>query len=204
LSEDGYRVEQFAVSGTRRLRRSIQGDVEGYLQFLAQSRADLVLMNAWQTWSTDIVLENMVRLPGRKVVYSHCLSTDVLVRPLRVRQLAGYLLWRPYRWRLGKILRSLDAFFVLAETGCDCRFDDARLARRLGVPMHVVPNMLPAYAVAALDKNIPFGSRRAIMAVGAYEAPKGHDFVLETYAASQAFNKIPLVFFWAKRDTSGQ
>lgn len=200
LSDDGYQVEQFAVSGTRRLRRSIRGDVEGYLQFLARSRADLVLMNAWQTWSTDVVLQNMAHVPGRKVVYSHCLSTDILIRPLRVRQLAGYLLWRPYRWRLGKILRALDAFFVLAETGCDCRFDDARLARRLGVSMHVVPNMLPAYALEALDQSIPFGSRGVIMAVGAYEAPKGHDFVLKAYAASHAFNKVPLVFF-GQRET---
>jgi 1,2-diacylglycerol 3-alpha-glucosyltransferase len=191
-SPQGYFVERFSVSGARWLGNPIRGDDGKYLAFLKSSKADLLLMNAWQTWSTDIPLEHLSELPGRKVLYSHGLATDVWIPSQPLRSAIRYALWRPYRWRVVSKLRALDGLLLLAETGCDVRFDDAVLAKKLNIPRHVVPNAVPDYALAGQAYPRSYDQRRTLIDVGSLEIAKGHDFVLRAYAASKAMNRLPL------------
>jgi glycosyltransferase involved in cell wall biosynthesis len=200
-STSGFSVERFAVSGADWLGSPIRGDAGGYIGFLRAARADLVLLNAWQTWSSDLVLRNLASIPGHKAMYSHGLATTILIAPQPIRSLVRYLLWRPYHWRLRRVLRSLDALIALAPSGCDARFDDVRLASRIGVPLYVIPNALPDYALVGMDKPTARLQRKTLIAVGAYEDAKGHDFVLRAYAASSAKNRIPLQIF-GQRETA--
>jgi 1,2-diacylglycerol 3-alpha-glucosyltransferase len=191
-SPQGYAVERFQVTGARWLGNPIQGDAEQYLTFLKGSEADLILMNAWQTWSTDIPLQHLGELPGRKALYSHGLATDIWISPQTLRSALRYALWRPYRWRLSSMLRSLDGLLLLAEAGCDSRFDDAVLATQLNIPMQVIPNAVPDYALTGMDSPNSFHQRSTLIDVGAFDVAKGHDFVLRAYAASKAMNRLPL------------
>jgi 1,2-diacylglycerol 3-alpha-glucosyltransferase len=157
-------------------------------------------LNAWQTWSTDIPLQHLVELPGRKVLYSHGLATDIWIPDQALRSAVRFALWRPYRWRVPAALRSLDGLLLLADAGCDDRFDDAVLARKLNIHCQVVPNALPNYALVGLDSPLSFNQRRTLIAVGALEVAKGHDFVIRAYAASKAMNRLPLQIF-GQRET---
>lgn len=186
----GVRVERFAVTGADYLRSPIRGDVDGYLSFLRSEARDVLVMHAWQTWSTDIPLARLAELPGRKYVHSHCISTNMWLPYIPVRSLAFWSLWRPYWWKLSRRMRALDGVIFLAEGGDDSRFDDLRLAKRLGLPIAVVPNPLEA---APVDLGSP--ERTQIISVGSYSRAKGFDFVLEAYVKSSAFNQIPLVLF---------
>jgi glycosyltransferase involved in cell wall biosynthesis len=197
----GFAVERFPVAGADWLANPVRGDVGAYLGFLQSSRADLILLNAWQTWSTDVVLRHLASLPGRKAVYSHGLATSIHIAPQPVRSALRYLLWRPYRWRLPRVLRAIDGLIALAPSGCDSRFDDVRLAARLGIPIYVVPNALPDYALDGQGGPPGRADRSTLIAVGAYETAKGHDFVLRAYAGSSARNRIPLRFY-GQRETS--
>ncbi len=192
---EGFTVERFDVTGAAFPMNPIRGDVDGYRAFLETTSFDVVLMNAWQTWSTDVCLVNLARIKGRKILYSHGLATNIFLRPTPLRSALRYLLWRPYALRLPAMLKAIDAMFVLAPSGCDSRFDDLRLAQRLDVPVRVIPNALPAYALDEGGEPQGLSSRRYLLSVGAYHWSKGHDFVLRAYAASGAKNRIPLRFF---------
>jgi 1,2-diacylglycerol 3-alpha-glucosyltransferase len=191
-SPHGYAVERFQVTGARWLGNPIQGNYAQYLKFLKGSKADLLLMNAWQTWSTDIPLRHLTELPGRKVLYSHGLATDIWISSQPLRSAFRCALWRPYRWRLSSMLRSLDGLLLLAESGCDSRFDDADLATKLNIPRQVIPNAVPNYALAGMNCPQGFLQRNTLIDVGALDLAKGHDFVIRAYAASSAMNRIPL------------
>jgi len=191
-SPQGYVIERFSLSGARWLGNPIRGDDGKYLAFLKSSKADLLLMNAWQTWSTDIPLKHLSELPGRKVLYSHGLATDIWIPSQPIRSAIRCSLWRPYRWRVVSKLRALDGLLLLAESGCDARFDDAVLAKKLNIPRQVVPNAVPDYALGGKHYPQSFDQRRTLIDVGALDIAKGHDFVLRAYAASKAMNRLPL------------
>ena len=192
----GALVEEFRVQGADCWLDPIRGDTASYMNFLIESNFDIVLMNAWQTWSTDLCLGNLKRISGRKVLYSNCLSTNVFFQHQPLRSLVRYLFWRPYWWKLPEKLRQLDGFIVTAEEGCDSRFDDLKVARRLGISFAVVQNALSKESLACLQQPVvEYNSRKELIAVGSYSWQKGHDFVLRAYALSKAKNRIPLKVF---------
>ena len=192
----GALIEEFSIQGADCWLNPIRGDVGSYEHFLIESDFDVVLMNAWQTWSTDLCLHNLQRISGRKLLYSHCVSTNLFFWRQPFRSLIRYLLWRPYWWRLPTLLRGLDSLIFLSAEGCDSRFDDLKLARRLGLRFHVVPNVLSPSAIEILNRPIvERKARHQLIAIGSYDWQKGHDFVLRAYARSTAKNRIPLKIF---------
>jgi 1,2-diacylglycerol 3-alpha-glucosyltransferase len=200
--KSGALIEEFDVQGADCWLNQIRGDVSGYERFLLESNFDIVLMNAWQTWSTDLCLKNLERVRGRKYLYSHCLSTNIFFLHQPFRSSVRYLLWRPYWWRLPKRMKQLDGLLFLAANGCDSRFDDLILAKKLGIPFHIVPNALSSDAMVAIEQPVAEReSRQQLIAIGAYEWQKGHDFVLNAYALSKAKNIIPLKLFGQRYTT---
>lgn len=183
----GVQVERFAVDGARTLRNPIRGDVAGYRRFVREAKAEAVVMHAWQTWSTDLALPEVSGRRSRAFVYSHCVSTNTWLYYRPLQSLMSYLLWRPYWLGLAPAMRRLTGVIFLADDG-DERFDDLRLARHIGVPVHIVPN--------AVDTGEAIDAERGqLIAVGSYTKAKGFDFVLEAYAQSSARNTLPLVLF---------
>lgn len=189
----GAPVEVFAVRGNESLLHGVSGDVRGYANFLLRGGFDALLLNGWQTWSTDVPLRMLDAIRGRKIVYSHGLSTELFVDYQPLRSILRWLAWRPYRWRLPVRMRRLDGIVFLAADGCDCRFADARLVQRLGVRSWVVPNAAPAAARTETSAS-PRAARNHLLAVGAFDRLKGHDFVLRAYASSELRNRLPLHF----------
>lgn len=192
----GALVEEFDIHGADYLLNPIRGDVEAYELFLTESFFDVVLMNAWQTWSTDLCFRNWQHIKGRKLLYSHCVSTNMFFWQQPLRSTIRYLFWRPYWWRLPSLIRRLDGMIFLGSDGSDSRFDDFKLARKLGTPLHVVPNGLSPAAFDTLNQpSVERKQRDQLIAIGSYDWLKGHDFVLHAYARSSAKNRIPLKVF---------
>lgn len=185
-------VEEFAVTGAQHLRNPIRGEVESYLSFLRTVPFDVIVMHAWQTWTTDLILREAATIAGRKVLYSHCISTNSLLPFNPVRALASYALWRPYWWSLAGKLRKLDAIVFLADGGDDDRFDDLGMARKVGLRTYTIPNIVEAAPSALLEAG---DARNRIISVGSFTRAKGFDFVLEAYARSSARNVVPLILF---------
>ena len=190
---DHIQVETFALAGADCWLQPMKGDVAIYIEFLRNNNWDVVLLNAWQNWATDLALRHMDTIKGRKFVYSHCISTNVYFPHQPLRSLLRYLAWRPYWWRLPRLMRRLDGILFLAEGGSDSRFDDMTMARRHSIPIHVIPNSICPAAIDTLSTPLqPFIERDRLMAVGSYQWQKGFDFVLRAYAASKIKNSLPL------------
>ena len=187
------RIEEFNVMGADSLINPLQGDVDSYKKFLLESDFDLIIMNAWQTWSTDICFKYLNEIPGKKVLYSHCVSTNAFFSEQPFKSLLRYLLWRPYFFKIKSILKKLDVFICLASEGADSRFDDVKMAYKLEIPLYIIPNT--ASNNTSYNDPLPIESRNQIISVGSYDWQKGHGFVLRTYALSIAKNVIPLKIF---------
>ncbi|WP_142994491.1 glycosyltransferase family 4 protein [Thalassospira xiamenensis] len=197
---ENIKIEYFPVKGSNYFIDHIQGDTKCYVDFLSQYSWDIILMNAWQNWATDIALNHLDHISGKKIVYSHGISTNNFFLNRPVRSLVRYLAWRPYWWRLKAVMKKLDAIFFLAQSGTDCRFDDLRLAEKNEIPYYIVPNCLSKAAVDARNSDyLKKHEREIFIAVGSYEWQKGFDFVLKAYARSSACNKVTLHFFGQKK-----
>ena len=191
----GAPVEEFDVRGSDSLLQPLRGDVAGYLDFLRASDFDVILLNAWQTWSTDVVLKNLQSIRGRKFLYSNCVSTNLILKKQPVRSVLRYLAWRPYWMRMPGRMRKLDGLIFVAGQGCDSRFDDLRLAQKLGVLHVIIPNAFSELCRTSGEAPADTKARRQLIAVGSYDWFKGHDFALRSYALSAAKNKVPLKIF---------
>ena len=193
MEVEGVRVEAFNLRGADSWLHPIKGSVSQYIDFLIHNAWDVVLLNAWQNWATDLAMRNLDKITGRKFVYSHCISTNVFYSHQPIRSLLRYVAWRPYWWRLPELIKRLDGVLFLAESGTDTRFDDLRIARQYAVSLHIVPNSLSPAAVAILNKPIvPSSDRERLIAIGSFHWQKGFDFLLRAYAASQAKHKYAL------------
>jgi len=202
LDGDGIRVETFALTGADCWLQPMRGEVAAYTEFLRQNDWDVVLLNAWQNWTTDLALRHLDEIPGCKFVYSHCISTNVFYTHQPMRSLLRYLAWRAYWWRLPSLMKRLDGVFFLAGGGSDSRFDDLNLARRLAVPLRVIPNSISSAATDVLARpSLQLPARDRLMAVGSYQWQKGFDFVIRAYAASQARHRFSLHLYGLEYST---
>jgi len=102
---EGIRVETFALSGADCWLQHIRGEVAAYTDFLRNTDWDVVLLNAWQNWATDLALRHLEEISGRRFVYSHCISTNVIYPHQPLRSFLRYMAWRPY-WRRLPLYRA--------------------------------------------------------------------------------------------------
>ena len=96
-------------------------------------------------------------------------------------------------------MKKLNGLIFVADQGCDSRFDDLRLAQKLGVSYVIIPNAFSRLCnQEENDSNIVPLKRHQLIAVGSYDWFKGHDFSLRAYALSEAKNRIPLKIFGSR------
>lgn len=195
----GADIKYFDVSGADYILRPIKGDKEGYVAFLENESFDLIILNAWQNWATDLALRNIKKISGKVYVFSHCLSLNSVYGFNLIKSLVSYVMWRPYWYRLGVIIRKLDGVIFLSAKGCDSRFDDLTLVKQINSKLHVIPNALANSSNASLsNKNTLKHERNQIISVGSYDSFKGHNFVIKAYSESAAKNVIKLKIFGQK------
>lgn len=195
----GLNVHQFNIEGADFLLHPIKGDALQYQKFLKESKFDLLILNAWQTWSTDIAIKMLNKIPGKKIVLSHGTSVNLIMKSDLWRSIVRYILWRPYWWRMKSVMTNIDGLIFLSSDGVDSRFDDVKLARKLSLHFSVVPNALSNTASSRLSEMpAKFTARSGFISVGSYHWAKGHDFVIRSYAKSIFKNKLPLRIFGQK------
>ena len=192
-------IFQFRVSGENSILHPIKGDAKEYRNFLLSSKYDFVIFNAWQIWSTDLALDILQSIPGKKILYSHGISTNVFFKNDLIASIIRYVMWRSYWLNIKNIMRNLDGVIFLSENGIDSRFDDIRVAKKIGIKYSVIPNSIHYKSQQfLLGKKAAIANKRFIISVGSYFWTKGHDFVIRAYALSKFKNKIPLKIFGQK------
>lgn len=191
---DNYiNIETFNITGVDLWFKPIIGDIESFYDFIVQENWDIVILNGWQNWATDIALRNLIDIPGKKYLYSHCISTNTFFKHQITKSLVRYIIWRQYWWRLPKYFKKLDGIIFLSTAGSDTRFDDLVIANKYPLKKYFIPNSISESATNVLNKPlIPFEDREIIIAIGSYTWLKGFDFVIRAFSESKARFDYPL------------
>ncbi|MBJ6801939.1 glycosyltransferase family 4 protein [Geomonas sp. Red259] len=203
--ENGLQVVRFPVRGQGHLLSPSRGAVSDLRAFLAQGSWDVVFTHCWQAWNSNEVLDFFggADRAEKVVLVSHGLSTDSDSRPFPLN-LVRRLIWWPYRrFRVPRYLRRLDRLVLLWDHQDRDRFLDHLMARELGVPVAVVPNVARYDAVAARRPALALGADELaggfMLCVGNYSKEKNEAFVLEAYRLSGK-KHLPLIFVGHRRN----
>ncbi|MGN7872172.1 glycosyltransferase family 4 protein [Roseateles sp. 22389] len=148
-----------------------------YLDAVRAARADVIVSHCWQAWNTDWLFDAQPAIETPIVLFSH--GTSVNTKNGRTG-LLRYVRWRSYAWRrIPRSLRSASAFVALADHADSDRFLDVSIARRIGVPVHVVANGSSEDVRAAADASP--GRERLVLCVGQYTPEKNFAGVLDAF-----------------------
>ena len=185
-------IEEFPISGSRYFFNPIKGPINSYIQYVINNSFDVIILNAWQNWATDLILEQLKLIKSKVFLYSHCISTQLFFKNQIIKSLIRLLFWMKYHFKVRMYIKQLEGLIFLADKGFDCRFNDLKLAKKLKAKIFIIPN-----AVNITDDLLiyQFKDRIQIIAVGDYKWQKGFEFVIKSYALSNAMNKIPLKLF---------
>ncbi len=193
---DGFRVTEFDVTGNNRLGNPVRGQVEAYQAYLLAYDGDAILFNGWHSWPSEVALTIADRIPAFTLLLSQGTSYNLRTEP----GLSGWLRWlsyRPYAWRFAAKLRRFDYYIVATEMANRIRFDDKRLADRLGIPnLRVIPN--GANPLFFKEPKVPGAFRQKyaippgdlVLCVSNYLPSKGQLAMLRAFLAANLPNAV--------------
>lgn len=196
--ENNVSVIRFPVTGRGRLLSPHKGAISELNSYLSKHSWDIVLMNCWQAWSTNCLIDYFIKHLRKERLYliSHGVSTNsnYHVFPLN---LIRRILWWPYKaFAIQKYLRLITGLVVLRDYYDNDRFFDYKKARQLHVPVKIIPNVarfnpnkLKRPSIRFSDKELASGF---ILSVGNYSHEKNEFFVLKAYKDSR-LTDIPFI-----------
>jgi glycosyltransferase involved in cell wall biosynthesis len=170
---NGVLIEQFDVRGNA--VRGLEGDVQGYRDFLRSGRFDVMLNYAAQQWATDASLEILDELPYAAVL-APCGFSGLYQRP-----------YRRYYSELPLFLARYDALVFHGSHYRDIEFARSHGLERLDVIWNGVD--VAEFDVVRSGFRKRYGiapDAPMILTVGSHTGLKGHDRL------AQAFRRLPL------------
>lgn len=184
---NGVKLTEFAITGNGRLGSPFQGQTDQYREFLLAYDGDLVVFHGWETWPSELAVPVAPRMKARTVMASH--GTSYHWRPPSLWGWLRWLVYQPYAWTAKRKLRVFDEYVFLTNAADPVRFDDRRLAERLGLNnWRVIPNGAnPAYLEAedgvgdAFRRRHGIGTNRLLLCVSNYVATKGQRDLLDAF-----------------------
>jgi glycosyltransferase involved in cell wall biosynthesis len=167
--KNGVTIREFDVSGN--LVAGIKGDAEAYRKFLLESDFDIVSFFAAQQWATDLALDMLPQIKGKKVSiptgYSSIYHKD----------------FEDYFSKMRSWIKNYDMNIYLSDD-----YRDINFARENGViKIDVIPNGAAEDEFLSEKKtdirkkfNIP-SQHPIILHVGSYTGRKGHRETVEIF-----------------------
>jgi glycosyltransferase involved in cell wall biosynthesis len=171
--KNGVVIKEFDVSGN--LVIGINGESEAYRKFLLESNFDVVSFFAAQQWATDLALDILPQIKGKKVSvptgYSNFYHKD----------------FKDYYSKMRSWIKNYDMNVYLSDN-----YRDIDFARENGVTkMEIIPNGAAEDEFLAEKKidirkkfNIP-PQHPIILHVGSYTGRKGHRETVEIFLKSR-------------------
>lgn len=178
---NGVKIKDFDISGN--FVKGINGDVDGYKDFLIKSNFDIITLFASQQWVTDIAFEIIEKIQAKKVFVPTGFSA--LYNPL----------YKEYFTQMASWIKKIDMNVFLSED-----YRDINFARENGVKDYVIiPNgaskseFLSNYNINIREKfNIDKDSFM-VLNVGTHTGLKGHKETIKIYKKSRLNNSCLLM-----------
>lgn len=197
--ENGMSVARFPIAGKGHLLSPHRGTIKKLHTYLAENNWDIVFMHCWQAWNTNCLIDFFASKSRAEklVLVSHGISTNSNIYAFPRNWIRRFL-WLPYRqFTIPKYLRLLTELVVLWDHYDDDRFLDHEIARRMSIPVTVIPNIAPFNQMKVKQPSLRFNDEELadgfLLSVGNYSDEKNQLFVLDAYRRSR-MNDIPLIF----------
>ena len=169
-------------------------DLKALKTILLKESPDLVIVEAWQTVLTDCSIYMAYKHGFPVLMISHGVSLDPFLKGFkwRLRSLG----WFHYkRFILPGLIKKLSMLTTLDEDAASSRFYDRDLARRIGVPVIMLPNSPVNYSNRQLPRNL---RRMQIIVVGYYSAVKNQMGALDVAYSLRDYD-VSLLFVGPKK-----
>ncbi len=200
LKKEGIDVFQFNVKGSGNIRVGYSGDITAYQEFIINFDADIILFHCWQSWATDLAIPVFPFTKAKKVLISHGVSANSLLSP---RYIFNWLCWRPYVWKMPRMLRSFDHVVFLTDRQDKDRFYDFFLAKKIKFEKYsIIPNgtyEINGEVLLNFREKFKIATKRMFLCVSNYEARKNQKMVLEAFSKSK-IEDATLVFIGSEKN----
>ncbi len=193
-------VVEFKTWGNGNLRVGYHGEVQEYRDFVARFDADVIICQGWNIWATDLAYQAFGASTAKKVIIGRGVwGKGPLGFP---RTIPTWLGWRPYIWRMPRMMRAFDHLVFLTGIKDGRRFYDRLLADRLGLSnVSVIPN---GADVQWLDEDLPdfrshygIGDRPMLLCLANYGKLKNQGLALRAFQRSAVGDAV-LVFIGSR------
>ncbi len=177
----GVKVAEFAISGN--MVNGVTGDVRAYRDFLRHSDFDVVTNFAAQQWATDIMLEVINEVPGKKIFVPTGFSR--LTDPR----------YRHYFARMPVWMNQYDMTVLAGEEYRDAIFARCHdIARKVYIPNGAAADEFLANNALDLLKKLGIPQEHYLLLhVGTHTWLKGHRETMEIFARSAIKNAVLLL-----------
>lgn len=202
-----FKIFEFNVSGNANIRNRYKGEIKKYIDFISTIKCEIIICHAYQIWSTDLALRAFKNNPAKKVMISHGISANS--RRGFPRTILAWLLWRPYIWRMPKMMDSFDHLIFLSDKQDKDRFYDFYLLnKRKKTNYSIIPNGVDF--LGDVQESNSFNSFRRkynipedtflILNVSNYSSDKNQFFVLKSFLGAEIKNAV-LVFIGSNKNS---
>lgn len=183
-------VRRFNVTGNAHFKHSYRGEFREYVEFIKNWRGEIAFFHCWGSWSTDLLLSHMSKLPFRTVMVSHGFNAQRYPQNMRFpRGLRHWLGWQPYVRRLPSYLRAISHLVVLSQSTDPRWYYDHRTAKKIGMQnLSVIPSGIHMNEFD-IDRNIrrdelEISTSRMVLVVGNYlPHHKNQAYALRAFAS---------------------
>lgn len=187
LKNEGISVIEMNVKGDGNMRNRPRGDIAEYQERISTFKADAILFANWQTSFTNLAFPVFSSISAKKILISHGLSVNSI---LQYKSLLNWLAWRPYVWKMPRMIRALDHIVFLCNCSDRDRFYDKYLCQKLGYENYsIIPNgTYPMKAESDCNyfrNKHGISTKHMILHVANYETIKNQIMALKAFRESE-------------------
>ena len=166
--QNGVNIEQFDIRG-RWSRGGYRGETKKYQQFIRSFDCDVMMNYAAQQWASDLVYPLLKQLPVKKVFVPCGYSTLYDWK------------WKPYYWRLPRILRRYDHIIYHSDNYQDKEFGYKHGIKHYSVIANGASDEEFLRPKNGFRSKYDITTSRVFLCVASYSSGKNQEMVLRAY-----------------------
>lgn len=187
-----------------------KGDKQGYINFVLNYEADMIIFECTQCLTTDLLLPYLTQLKAKKILHSHGFSglegSFFSIRPDFIHTLGTTYNWIRYKWYYGKVIPKVlpyfDKFLCLAETDNTKAYLNSK-----GFDVSVLDNAADDMFFHnvenkdLLSKYVTLENKRYMMSCANYQFVKNQIEIINEYYKSESSKTISLICIGSQKNS---
>ena len=179
LEHNGVKIFEFRVSGG--FGNYYRGEINKYKEFVINFDCDVMINECVQTWSTDLILQDLQNMNAIKLLHSHGFS----LLAYRTKNPWAYFKSKLYYMKLHKYLKNYQHIFLLHNKTVETPY-----LKKYGISHF---SYLPNGVDGSFIVTQPHKQEKYILNISNYYPMKKQEFLLEAFYRSTTNYKLILI-----------